>query len=231
MATVGAKNQPLTATTDLFQPNIDINTVSNWVANNYASVKILTGATLHTAVTGADLFQGLTVYESSTDQFWTYNGTAWYLQPLGSTFPRFEGTLSTGTVSIPNAAYTNLGSSTASTAFTTSTTRGGMTYASTTGIVTVPYAGRYNIWAFSSWTANATGFRALQLLIGGTALYGNAITSVSSTIQTQNSLNIQGITLTASQTLQLQAYQNSTAALTISAAAYPVKFIVEYAGQ
>ena len=231
MPTTGAKNQPLVATTDTFNPPADINTLSNWVANNYASVKILTGATLHTAITGSDLFTGLTAYETSTDQFWTYNGSAWYLQPLGSGVPRFEGTLSTGTVSIPNATYTSVGSSTASTAFTTSTTRGGMTWNGTTGTLTVPYTGRYNITATGSWTANATGFRAFQLNMNGTGTYGNSITSVSGAIQTQNTITLTGVQLSATNTLTLQAYQSSGGALALSAAAYPVKFVVDYVGQ
>lgn len=224
MATVGSKNQPIVQTTDAFNPVNDINTLSNWVANNYASTKVLTGSTLHTAVTGADLFAGLLTYETSTGQYWRYDGSAWYLEGIGAN-PRIELTNTAGSGGFfLNNTQTTLSS------WTTTASRGGMSVSS--GVVTVPYTGRYNIWytmAFSS-QATATGTRIIRMSTSGGPVYWNSTAPVNA----QGSymmLAINGITLTASSTLTPSAFHTAGATLDwFASATTPSKFIVEYIG-
>jgi hypothetical protein len=224
MATVGTKNQPLVSTTDLFQPNVDINTLANWVATNYASVKILTGATLHTAVTGLDLFNGLVVYETSTGQFWRYDGTTWNLETVGSN-PRIELTNTTGTVGL----LTNNTNVTLPT-WTTTASRGSFSVAS--GVVTVPYTGRYNIWlsAIISGQTTASGTRLARVLLSTGAAYSTSAAPVNSQGSYMN-LAVTGLQLTAATTITPQLFQTSGVALDwVAAATAPSKFIIEYIG-
>jgi hypothetical protein len=224
MATVGAKNQPIVQTTDSFNPVNDINTLSNWVANNYASVKILTGSTLRTSLTGADLFAGLMVWEQSTGQFWQYDGSAWVLQPTG-TPPRIELTNTAGSGGFfLNNTVTTLNS------WTTTQNRGGFSVSG--GVVTVPFAGRYNVFlqmAFSS-QATASGTRIIRVGTSAGPVYWNSTAPVNS----QGSymmLSVPGLSLAASATLTPGAFQTSGATLDwVATASAPSKFVVEYVG-
>ena len=226
MATVGAKNQPLVQTTDTFNPVSDINTLSNWVASNYANYKVLSGATLHTAVTGADLFAGLVVYETSTNQFWRYDGTSWYLEPIGST-PRIQlDRSSTGT-----GWFTSNGSTTTVVSGWSATqNRGGFTEAS--GTVTVPVAGRYNIWGFFGFAGNATGTRIYQITIGGsqTGIFRN-VTAAPGSLAALSNVNVTGIRLNANDTVKLEGLQNSGSTLDLFyQAGYGPRLVIEYVG-
>jgi hypothetical protein len=220
MATVGAKNQPLVQTTDAFNPVSDINALSNWVANNYASVKILTGSTLRTSLTGADLFAGLMVWEQSTGQFWLYNGTSWVLQPLG-TPPRAELTMA-GTQSIATGTTATLSS------FGTVSLRGGFTHSA--GVVTVPIAGRYNVTASVQWNlaSGATGYRITRLLVNGGINYNQSTNAFSGTMG--QTLSVTGISLAANDTLAVGVTHNQGANTNVDGSTYPLKFIVEYVG-
>lgn len=224
MATVGAKNQPIVQTTDVFNPVNDINTLSNWVATNYASTKILTGATLHTAITGNDLFAGLLAYETSTGQYWRYDGTSWYLEGIGLN-PRIELTNTTGgTGTFTTAANTTLGT------WTTTASRGGFTVAS--GVITVPYTGRYNIWltfGFGS-QATASGTRIIRLVTSAGPIYWNSTAPVNAQ-GAYMMLSANGVSLTAGTTLTPTAFHNAGVALDwVANASSPSKFIVEYIG-
>lgn len=224
MPTTGAKNQPIVQTTDTFNPVADINTLSNWVANNYASAKILTSPTTKSSITGADLFVGLTVYEQVNDLFWYYNGTAWVLLPVAGT-PRIDLTRTSNTTSF----FTNNSNVTLNT-WTTTANRGGFTVAS--GVVTVPYTGRYNIFytmAFGS-QATASGTRIIRVATSGGPVYWNSTAPVNS----QGSymmLTATGIQLSAGDTLTPTAFQTSGVALDwFASATSPSKFVVEYVG-
>jgi hypothetical protein len=220
MPTVGAKNQPIVQTTDSFNPVNDINTLSNWVANNYGSVKILTGSTVRTSLTGADLFAGLTVWEQSTGQFWQYNGTAWVLQPLG-TPPRAE-LIQTSTQSI------STGTTGTVTGYSTVNLRGGFTHAS--GVLTVPVTGRYNVTAGISWTlaSGATGYRITRLLVNGGINYNQSTNAFSGTLG--QTLNVTGLSLTAGDTLAIGVTHNQGTNTNIDGTIYANRFIVEYVG-
>jgi hypothetical protein len=224
MPTVGAKNQPIVQTTDSFNPVNDINTLSNWVANNYASVKILTGSTIRTSLTGADLFAGLMVWEQSTGQFWLYDGSAWVLQPTG-TPPRIDLTNTAGSGGFfLNNTNTTLSS------WTTVQSRGGFSVSG--GVVTVPVAGRYNIFftmAFSA-QATATGTRIIRVATSAGPVYWNSTAPVNN----QGSymmLAINGLSLAANATLTPTAFHTAGATLDwFASAASPSRFTVEYVG-
>ena len=224
MATVGAKNQPLVQTTDTFNPVSDINTLSNWVASNYANFKVLSGATLHTAVTGADLFAGLVVWETSTGQFWQYDGTSWNLLGLGSA-PRLELTRTTsGTGFFANNVITPISG------WTTTQNRGGFTESS--GTVTVPVSGRYNISGTFPYASSATGYRVYEIACAGSQsqTYRNLWQAAASATGI-GTVSMNGVRLTAGDTVKLQGLQNSGGALDLQAlAAYPIKLIIEYVG-
>jgi hypothetical protein len=220
MATVGSKNQPIVQTTDTFNPVSDINTLSNWVANNYASVKVLTGATLHTAITGADLFAGLLAYETSTGQYWRYDGSAWNIEAFG-TPPRAHLTKTT-TQSIATG-----GTGTVVTTWTATMARG-MTANASAGTITIPYTGRYNVYAQVLFAAAATGYRAVTVLQNGSAMARNEYTPASSANTAFVPVTITGYVYTAGDVLSLNALQTSGGAINVIATS---TFIVEYVGQ
>jgi hypothetical protein len=224
MATVGAKNQPIVQTTDTFNPVSDINTLANWVANNYASFKILTSTTVHGSLTGADLFAGLVVWEQSTGQFWQYDGSAWALLGLG-TVPRIELTNTSGSAGF----FVNNTTTTLST-WTTTMNRGGFTVAS--GVVTVPVTGRYNIYyqmGFGS-QASASGTRIIRISTSASVVMWNSTAPVNSQ-GSYMTLSATGVQLTASTTLTPAAFQTSGSTLDwVATASAPSKFVIEYIG-
>jgi len=224
MATTGAKNQPLVATTDTFNPQGDINTLANWVANNYASAKILTGATLHTALTGSDLFAELRVFETSTGQVWRYTGSAWVLEPLG-TPPRIELTITTTSTS-----YFTTGVSRTVSGWTVTQNRGGFTESS--GVVTVPVAGRYNVFGQFQYgiQATAAGARVWQVNLGSGVIYRNSAPAVNANTA-YGTVAVTGVSVAAGETFTLTGLQTAGVSLDLAATTQiPTKFIIEYVG-
>lgn len=219
MATVGAKNQPIVQTTDTFNPVNDINTLSNWVANNYAAHKILTGATLHTAVTGADLFNGLVVYETSTGQFWRYDGSAWQIEAMGT--PPRAYLSKTTTQSLTNGALTTVTSWTAIMARA-------MTVSASSGTITIPYTGRYNVWAQVLFAANSTGYRGVSVLQNASVMARNEMLPATGTNTVFVPVTINGFPFTAGDVISVQAVQTSGGALNVTGT---TSLIVEYVGQ
>ena len=225
MATTGAKNQPLVATTDTFNPVADINTLSNWVANNYASAKILTGSTLHTALTGADLFPELRVFETSTGQVWRYTGSAWVLEPLG-TPPRIELT-----ITATSTGYFTSGTSRIISGWTTTQNRGGFTESA--GVVTVPVAGRYNVFGQFQYGVQATaaGARVWQINLGSGAIYRNSAPAVNANTA-YGTVAVTGLSVAAGETFALWGLHTAGVALDLAATTQiPTKLIIEYVGQ
>lgn len=219
MATVGSKNQPLVSTTDAFNPPNDINTLANWVATNYANFKVLTGATTHASLTGADVFQGLLVYEASTGQFWRYDG-GWFIEPLG-TPPRAVMTKTT-TQSIATG-----GSGAVVTGWTLGTARAFTTNA-TSGTITIPYSGRYNVFAqivFAGSGASTT-YCMTQLLVNGSASVRSHVPGISASVFVP--IAAVGQYYSAGDVLSINALQTSGSAQNVTATS---TFIVEYVGQ
>jgi hypothetical protein len=89
-------------------------------------------------------------------------------------------------------------------------------------------SGRYSISGAIRWDTNTTGRRGLWVLKGSVALHSQLVTAVNGTRQ---SISIPSIKLTANDTLQLIAFQDSGSAQPLAAGSnIPLYFIVEYLG-
>lgn len=222
MATVGSKNQPIIVTTDTFNPVTDINNGVNWSAT-FANVRNVASATARNALSGADLWQGLSVYQVDTGEFYTYNGTAWQLGGGLGVAPRIELTRTATQTSTTATATTQTG-------WTQTAIRGGFTEAS--GVVTIPRTGKYNIFLQVNWAANATGHRALSIVSGGSPiLRASGMTVTTSSTETNLQVTGLSIPLASGATLTPQALQTSGGALNTTGATVPMKFIVEWASE
>ena len=220
MATVGSKNQPLVATGDAFNPVTDINNATNWVAT-YAMARSVADATARNALSGANVWAGMTVYQIDTGEYYTYTGSAWYMARMG-TPPRIELTR-TATQTSTTATQTT------QTGWTETAKRGSFSQAS--GVITVPRTGNYNIYAQVHFAGNATGVRMATVLSGATPILRTATLAAPATVETSLQCVGTSIPLTSGSTLTLQARQDSTAALNTTGATVPMKFIVEWAGE
>lgn len=223
MATLGSKNQPIVQTSDTFNPAADINTLANWVANNYASVKILTGSTVHTSLSGSDLFAGLLCYEQSTGQYWRYNGSGWLLEPIGDV-PRIQlDRTSAGT------GFFTSGTTTTISGWTATQNRGGFTESS--GVVTVPFSGRYNISGFFGYNSNTSGYRVWQINCNGSSnqIFRNIWNPISGT--SMGSVVASGVRLVAGDTVALQGLQSSGSTIDLFyQSGFRTNFTIEYVG-
>lgn len=232
MPTTGSKGKPVLAGTDAFAPYTHINSAVNW-AETFANVRNVADSTAMNALAGTDLWTGLTVFHTSGTyafSYWVYNGSAWKMLNLGEGTPRFEATFSTGTWSaVASSTYQTMGTA-ASTPWTTTLTRGGMSFSSATGAVTVPVTGRYNIYAMSSWTPNATGGRLMTFLVNSTTVQRVMNFQASGTIDLNMTLSIPGWQLTAGNTVAFQNWQSSGGTLAINNSSTPTKIIIEYVG-
>jgi hypothetical protein len=221
MATVGSKNQPLVAAGDVFNPVTDINNSTNWSAG-FAMALSVANATARNALTGANVWAGLIVYQQDTGEYYTYSGSGWYMARMG-TPPRIELTR-TATQTSTSANQTT------QTGWTVTASRGGLTHS--TGVVTIPRTGNYNVYALCHWAANTTGVRMLTLLSGSTALLRTSTMTIS-TASVETSLELVGtsVALSSGNTISIQARQDSGGTLNTTGATVPMKFIVEWAGE
>ena len=171
--------------------------------------------------------EGMLVYLQDLNQYqMNLDGSAsgWY--PIAGQMPRCELTRSsTGT------NFFTSGSTITITGWTQTELRGGFTESS--GVVTVPLTGRYNVTGFFAFgTANTTGYRLFQIAQGGsmTKIWRNSVAPVSGAAP-MCTLSINGVKLTAGDTLVLQGIQNSGSSLDLYyVAGFESKFIVEYVG-
>ena len=224
MATVGAKNQPLVQTTDTFNPVSDINTLANWVANNYASFKILTGSTVHTSLTGADLFAGLVVWENSTSQFWQYSGTSWSMLAIGSGVP---SAIATQTGALTSASTYKL------VTYNSVTLTGGITHSA--GIFTVPVAGKYLVSANISWASDVTATHR-ELDIDQSQNSGSTWNTIAvqrvwlsaAATEYQNASAV--IMCNAGDQLRVQGYNNVSGGTAMTGATIPLRTTISFLG-
>jgi hypothetical protein len=119
------------------------------------------------------------------------------------------------------------GSTTTVTGWTVTENRGSFTQAS--GVVTVPLTGRYNItFALVHAAINTTGGRGNVLIHSAGPTLRNTLPAPQSAAHSQTVYNtITGYKMTASDTLTLQGYQNSTAPNTVTTDSF---FIIEFVG-
>lgn len=232
MPTTGSKGKPVLAGTDAFAPYTHINSAVNW-AETFANVRNVADSTAMNALASTDLWTGLTVYHTGgtyAGTFWTYNGSAWKMNNLGDGTPRFEGVKSSGTTTaIPSTTWTAIASSSAGTT-TTNTTRGGMSLNTTTGAVTVPVAGRYNMYVQASWTANGTGnLRGVRIIVDGVPIAGTFVPPNASA-EMPVFATATGVNLNANAVVTFQVYQSSGSGLTLTAAAWPLRCTIDFMG-
>ena len=104
----------------------------------------------------------------------------------------------------------------------------GMTVNATNGTITIPYTGRYNVYAQVLFAAAATGYRATTVVQNSSAMARNEFTPASSANTCFVPVTINGYIFTAGDVLSLNALQTSGSALNVIATS---TFIVEYVGQ
>ena len=147
MPTTSTKGKPVLAGTDAFAPFTHINSAVNW-AETFASVRNVTDSTAMNALSGNDVWVGLTVYHTSgtyAGTYWTCTATSgspatgtWKLQSIGAA-PRAE------LVKTSAQTFSASGTNYDVTNWTSVETRG-ITVNTTTGVITIVVPGSYNIF-------------------------------------------------------------------------------------
>jgi hypothetical protein len=163
--------------------------------------------------------EGMLCYLEDVNQVTSYIGSAWY--PIAGQMPRMHLKLNS-TFSITN------GSTSTVTGWTTISNNS--TFSGTSGVVTVPLAGRYNITFVCIHTANnTTGGRGALIALSSTGVtYRNTLPAPQSAGHSQSVyLNMNSVNMAANDTVTLQAYQNSGATNTLTTDTF---FIIEYVG-
>jgi len=157
---------------------------------------------------------GMTIYETDTGRYITWNGSAWS-RVIGGTNWRYAA-YSTATLAIPSGTWTTVGGySTAFTgmAGTESGTTGIASYA--LGVVTATVECDVDVTFSVVWTGS-TNRRGIRITMDG----GNNTTPQASTLgaATTNTTMAQQYTgpLAAGHTLEMQVYQDSGASLDIT---------------
>lgn len=184
------------------------------------------GTAIGTATTATQSpAEGMLVYLTDVNQYqMNLDGSAsgWY--PVAGQMPRCELTKTTDQ-SVNSGAYTTI------TGWTQTEIRGG--FSESSGVVTVPYTGRYSITANISWTTGSGGTRIVAFAFNAAtapSLPGNAVTPATTfTHQSISSV----VKLTANDTIKVLAYQSSGAALAVNGAGFGgngLKFTIEYVG-
>lgn len=232
MPTTSTKGKPVLAGTDAFAPYTHINNAVNW-AETFASVRNVADSTAMNALSGNDVWVGLTVYHTSgtyAGNYWVCTATSgspatgtWKLLNIG-TVPRLELTrITTGTNFFTSSSTANI------TGYTQTENRGGFTEAS--GVVTVPVAGRYNIFGQFAYSASATGYRSYTLVCSGSQTQSFRNIWQAQSGSGLGTIAANGIKLAAGDTIVMQGLQNSGAALDLQyTTGFPTKLVIEYVG-
>lgn len=163
--------------------------------------------------------EGMLCYLEDVNQVTSYIGSAWY--PIAGQMPRMHLKLNS-TFSITN------GSTSTVTGWTTISNNS--TFSGTSGVVTVPLTGRYNVTFVCIHTANnTTGGRGALIALSSTGVtYRNTLPAPQSAGHSQSVyLNMNSVNMAANDTVTLQAYQNSGATNTLTTDTF---FIIEYVG-
>jgi hypothetical protein len=163
--------------------------------------------TEYAKATGAYKVVGARVTVGSLD--FVYNGTVW--APVSGQMPYFN-IVRDKVPSISNATDVQLESS--YTWQSTPINRGGFIYSA--GVVTVPFAGVYNIFASFAFAANATGSRRVQVTKNGASTGTNTILAgeiAGSSVSNSPAFVAGAVLLAANDTLAVSVWQNSGAAL------------------
>lgn len=143
---------------------------------------------------------------------------------------RIELTNTTSIQSIANASTGDaVGTSTPASQWTvTENTNSNVFTFTSQNTITCLLSGRYSISGAIRWDTNATGRRGIWILKNSTSLHSQLVPAVAGTRQ---SLSIPSIKLSANDTLQLIAFQDSGVSQPLAATStVPMFFIVEYLG-
>jgi len=160
--------------------------------------------------------EGMTIYETDTDRIMVYNGSAWTLAAaLGTALPRCSVSRSTDQ-SIANNSVNQLISWTVQ-----DYDVGGMFSPTSTTAATIPsgWGGLYLITVNIQWAPNGTGYRSVQINIGGSERVRNTIFPVGSGPSTRMGLSYIA-EISAGSTVSVGTFQNSGNPLNIESAAH-----------
>ncbi len=162
--------------------------------------------------------QDLNQYQMNLDG----SASAWY--PVAGQMPSFVGT-QTGALTAQAS-----GASTKTTLTFSAKTERGITESS--GIVTAPYTGWYNINGVINWASGAAGNRDCILAYGVSGVYTEfAMNRVYAGVTGTNYNAVSGcVYLTSGNTIRLQGSQTSGSTLSITGAVIPCSLTVTYLG-
>lgn len=218
-----AQSQIVNLTTDLAgKANLSGATFTGDVVAQSLRSSFASAAARDAAITSP--VEGMICYLEDVNQVTSYLGSAWY--PIAGQMPRIELTrASAGT------NFFTTGNMITLSGWTVTENRGG--FSQTSGVVTVPIAGRYSITgSFGFGTANAAGYRVWNVLQGGSGnkQWRNTSAQTSSAVP-MSTLSASGVKLAANDTLALQGLQNSGSSLDLYyGSGFESKFIIEYVG-
>lgn len=186
-----------------------------------------TGGTVIGTATTATITpaEGMLVYLQDLNQYqMNIDGSAsgWY--PVAGQMPSFVG-LQTGTITAQAS-----GGGVKSTVTFSSKTERGITESS--GIVTVPYTGWYNVAGVVNWASGNAGARDAILAYGVSGTYTEyALQRVYAGVTGTNYNTVNAtMYLTAGNTIRLQGSQTSGASLSMTGTVIPCSLTVNYLG-
>jgi hypothetical protein len=181
----------------------------------------LTAAGVGPSVTNPVYFHRADLPPRARTEF-TDDGTNFYLLNPGGIFAALEKTTAQAIAPATDATI----------AAYTVTETSGCTLDNSTGVVTVPLAGRYRVMFSFDWTANGTGARAARVTRNGTA-YANSILADDHTNTGNRVTPMRGsrvVRLTANDTLQIRIVHSGSVNIGPDYSMQPLSFSVEYAG-
>jgi hypothetical protein len=179
-------------------------------------------AAIGTATGAVEPNEGMLVYLTDLNQYqMNLDGTVSGWFPVAGQMPRYH-------IKLNSAFSITSGSTLTVTGWTEISNRGG--FSGTAGVITVPITGRYNITFMCIHTANnTTGGRGALITLSSTGVVlRNTHPAPQSAAHSQAiPMNMTSVSLTAEDTITLQAYQNSGPTNTLTTDTF---CIVEYVG-
>jgi hypothetical protein len=168
----------------------------------------------------------LTTETLGTDAGFTYNPSTNLANIAGTILPLHHVEM---TVSTSETYTTGTERVFASWSVLTNTGPGGVAFTTAANAITVIKTGRYSLSVILSWSANATGYRRLQLQQNGTNIHNNLV-SPGTNLAMQQHLTLNDIALNANDVIGVSLIQNSGATLTV-AGVLNNRFTMTYLGE
>ena len=161
-----------------------------------------------TAAIGTAVTKGMIIHDQATNLYSTYSGSAW--MPLTGATPRLILTKS-GVQSLTTGVVADV------TNHTTTLNQGGFTVNTTTGAVTLPYTGYYNITIQHTYATGTAGIRMAVLMLNAAVHTRTQVPAPPTNLNTSALLSLNGYKFTAGDILTQQAMQSSGGALNLEA--------------